>query len=67
MVVWATTLLGDIYTYIRIINYMRLTAVRIDVVPDTVNQRKKVVNIVTGSSRSAKLVMVRNTSCSAAC
>ena len=52
MMVWLTTLLADIFSYIRIINYMRLTSVRIDVVPDTIHERKKVVNIVTGSSRS---------------
>ena len=51
MMVWFTTLLADIYSYIRIINYMRLASVRIDVVPDTIHEQKKVVNIVTGSSR----------------
>ena len=51
MVVWTITLLGDIISYTKIINYMRLTSVRIDVIPDTLLARKKVVNIVTGSSR----------------
>ena len=56
-VVWTITLLGDIIAYTKIINYMRLTSVRIDVIPDTLLARKKVVNIVTGSSRSASLLL----------
>ena len=47
---WLATLLLDIFCYARIINFMRVAAVRISVVPDTEGERKRVVNLVTGSS-----------------
>ena len=50
LLTWLATLLIDIFCYVRIINYMRLSSVRINVLPDTDSERKKVVNLVTGSS-----------------
>ena len=42
LAIWLATLIADIFAYVRIINFMRLASVRINVLPDTDRERKKV-------------------------
>ena len=42
LIIWLATLIADIFAYVRIINFMRLASVRINVLPDTDRERKKV-------------------------
>ena len=59
LIIWLATLIADIFAYVRIINFMRLASVRINVLPDTDRERKKVastpVSFVTRSFWSSSM------------
>lgn len=50
MVVWFNSLLVDIFCYVRIINYMRLLKLRVNIAPDTDEEMRKMINIINGPS-----------------